>query len=63
MKKSYDGMIFKLQRLPNVGVKFTMKNGSVIRLRDFEIDGDVAFDKNGRCANISDINDIEIDSD
>ncbi len=62
MKKSYDGMIFKLQRLPNVGVKFTMKNGSVVSLRDFEIEDNIVFDKNGKRANISEINNIEIDS-
>ncbi len=62
MKKSYDGMVSKLQRLPNVGVKFTMKNGSVVSLRNFEIEDNIAFDKDGKRANISDINSIEIDS-
>ncbi len=62
MKKSYNDMIFKLQRLPNVGVRFTMKNGSVVNLRNFEIEDNIAFDKDGKRANILDINNIEIDS-
>lgn len=63
MKTSFKTMISKFQRLPHVGLKVTMKNGSVIDIADFHIRNDTVFDRNGKHASISEIDYIEVNSD
>ncbi len=62
MRKSFKTMISRFEKLPHIGIKCTMKNGSVINMRNFHVNDDTVCNPSGKAANISDIDFIEIDS-
>ncbi len=62
MQKSFKTMISRFEKLPHIGIRCTMKNGSIINMRNFHVDEDTVFNKSGKSASISDIDFIEIDS-
>ncbi len=62
MEKSFKTMISRFEKLPHIGIKCTMKNGSTINMRNFHVHDDTVFNQSGNTANISDIDFIEIDS-
>lgn len=62
MRKSFSTMVSKFQKLPHIGLKVTMKNGSIVDITDFHIKENTVVGKNGAKAHLNDIDYIEIDT-
>lgn len=62
MKRSFYSMVSRLSGLPHVGLKVTMKNGSMIEMGEFNVKGNTLEGKNGKKARLTDVDYIEIDS-